>query len=83
MCYQLVEVYSSCQCLYYKHAVDRCGNFGRHPVTERTIVVGYACSVHSPRSRHGQRSTYSQPQYSDSGYHSSRSHKSSGSSHYR
>ncbi|KAH6844996.1 hypothetical protein B0I37DRAFT_416570 [Chaetomium sp. MPI-CAGE-AT-0009] len=23
MCYQLVELYSACRCLYYQHAVDR------------------------------------------------------------
>ncbi|KXJ91183.1 hypothetical protein Micbo1qcDRAFT_205188 [Microdochium bolleyi] len=49
MCYQLVEIYSACKCLYYQHAVDRCGNYGRrgHGITERTIFVGYACHLHS------------------------------------
>lgn len=81
MCFQLVEVYSACRCLYYQHAVDRCGNYGRrgHGITQRTILVGYACSEHS-QSGQGY-SSYSQVEYSDSGYHSGRSRKSS--HHYR
>lgn len=77
MCYQLVELYSACRCLYYQHAVDRCAAYGRpgHGVTRRTILVGYACQDHS---QHGSYSSYSAPQtYSDSGYHSGHSHKSS------
>ncbi|PNY21679.1 Uncharacterized protein TCAP_07230 [Tolypocladium capitatum] len=26
MCYQLVELYSACRCLYYQHAIDRCAS---------------------------------------------------------
>ncbi|KAI1850966.1 hypothetical protein JX266_003631 [Neoarthrinium moseri] len=50
MCYQLVELYSACRCLYYQHAVDRCGSYGRrgHGITRRTIHVGYACQNHTP-----------------------------------
>lgn len=35
--------------MYYQHAVDRCDAYGRpkHSVEQRTILVGYACSVHS------------------------------------
>lgn len=44
MCYQLVEVYTACQCLYYKHAVDRCQLYPNHIITQRTILVGYACA---------------------------------------
>lgn len=49
MCYQLVELYSACRCLYYQHAVDRCAAYGRpnHYVEQRTIFVGYACSMHT------------------------------------
>jgi len=49
MCYQLVEFYSTCRCLYYQHAVDRCGAYGRpgHGIQRRTILVGYACSDHT------------------------------------
>ncbi|KAG7147145.1 hypothetical protein HYQ46_004043 [Verticillium longisporum] len=45
MCYQLVELYSACRCLYYQHAVDRCAGYGRpgHSIQQRTIFVGYAC----------------------------------------
>ncbi|VUC28546.1 unnamed protein product [Clonostachys rosea] len=74
MCYQVVELYSACKCLYYKHAVDRCVSYGRkgHYTEQRTIYVGYACAVHT--------SSYSQPSgnysYSDSGYYSGRSHTS-------
>ncbi|OLN86485.1 hypothetical protein CCHL11_08447 [Colletotrichum chlorophyti] len=84
MCYQIVELYSACRCLYYQHAIDRCAAFGRpgHSIQKRTILVGYACHAHS--SSHGQYA--SQYTYSDSGYHSSHhsSHSSSKSSrHYR
>ncbi|KAK3685795.1 hypothetical protein B0T22DRAFT_230463 [Podospora appendiculata] len=83
MCYQVLEVYSACRCLYYQHAVDRCAAYGRpgHGITVKTILVGYTCDHHS-RGASGY-ADYSQVQYSDSGYHSSsRSSKSSGH-HYR
>ena len=49
MCYQLTEVYSACQCTYYKHSIDRCKEFGRprHDVQRRTILVGSACPQHT------------------------------------
>ncbi|OTB04211.1 hypothetical protein M426DRAFT_321063 [Hypoxylon sp. CI-4A] len=49
MCYQLIERYSSCHCIYYQHAVDRCPDYGRpgHHVITRTILVGYACHNHT------------------------------------
>ncbi len=76
MCYQIIEQYSACRCLYYQHAVDRCRYYGRqgHGVTQRIILVGYACSEHSQ-----SRGTYasSQYDYSDSGYQSGQSRKSS------
>ena len=91
MCFQLVELYAQCRCLYYQHAVDRCASYGRHNIQKRTILVGYACSEHTPRASASGYGTYdyAQPQgYSDSGYHStSRSSKGSSSrgssSHYR
>lgn len=48
MCYQFVELYSACRCLYYQYAVDRCAEYGRprHPVQRKEILVGYACSLH-------------------------------------
>ncbi|KAK1970921.1 hypothetical protein LY78DRAFT_561676, partial [Colletotrichum sublineola] len=49
MCHQIVELYSACRCLYYRHAVDSCSGYGRpgHSVKERTILVGYTCPDHS------------------------------------
>lgn len=49
MCYQILEVYASCKCLYYIHPVDKCAASGRpgHKVARRTIPVGYLCSTHS------------------------------------
>ncbi|KAH6891350.1 hypothetical protein B0T10DRAFT_560598 [Thelonectria olida] len=44
MCYQLVELYSACRCLYYQHAVDRCASYGRHEIQQRVIYVGYSDS---------------------------------------
>ncbi|XWX01316.1 hypothetical protein V2A60_009343 [Cordyceps javanica] len=71
MCYQLVEVYSACRCLYYQHAVDRCASYGRrgHSVEKRIISVGYACVAHAPR----QTAAANHYTYSDSGYSSYRS----------
>ncbi|KAI0907922.1 hypothetical protein F4823DRAFT_625973 [Ustulina deusta] len=77
MCFQVVEVYAVCRCLYYQHAVDRCAAYGRpgHQVSKKTIPVGYACSVHSQSSSHG---AYAGGQnYSDSGYYSSHSSRDS------
>ncbi|KAK4144317.1 uncharacterized protein C8A04DRAFT_11596 [Dichotomopilus funicola] len=81
MCYQLVERYSACRCLYYQHAVDRCAAYGRpgHGIQLRTILVGYACSDHTSHSSGHDYSTYA-THYSDSGYHSG-SGRSSKSSH--
>ncbi|KAK1750617.1 hypothetical protein QBC47DRAFT_365217 [Echria macrotheca] len=78
MCYQLVELYSACRCLYYQHAVDRCAAYGRpgHGIQRRTILVGYACSEHSSSRGASYYSDYAQAQYSDSGYHSGRSRHS-------
>ncbi|KAI1736294.1 hypothetical protein F4680DRAFT_461201 [Xylaria scruposa] len=41
MCYQVVEVYPACRCLYYQHAVDRCASYGRpgHEISKWTIPV--------------------------------------------
>ncbi|KAI0189983.1 hypothetical protein EV127DRAFT_453794 [Xylaria flabelliformis] len=77
MCYQVVEVYAACRCLYYQHAVDRCASYGRpgHEISKRTIPVGYACSVHTQSNSYG---AYAGSQnYSDSGYYSSHSSRDS------
>lgn len=83
MCYQVVELYSACRCLYYQHAVDRCAAYGRpgHHITKRTILVGYACSDHSRGNSYGQYAS-SQHTYSDSGYYSGHS-SSRNSRHHR
>jgi hypothetical protein len=49
MCYYVVEKYSICRCLYYKHSADMCSAYGQkgHPIQERTVLVGYACERHS------------------------------------
>lgn len=49
MCIQLIEVYSVCGCVYYKHAVDRCANYRSrgHHVAVKEVKVGYACSRHT------------------------------------
>ncbi|KIN05669.1 hypothetical protein OIDMADRAFT_99112, partial [Oidiodendron maius Zn] len=41
MCYLVVERYSVCRCLYYKHSIDMCAAYGTqgHPVQERTVVA--------------------------------------------
>ncbi|KAI0847673.1 hypothetical protein F5Y00DRAFT_240792, partial [Daldinia vernicosa] len=52
MCYQLVERYSACHCIYYLHAIDKCLAYGQpgHHITKRTILVGYACHEHDKLS---------------------------------
>ncbi|KAF2200282.1 hypothetical protein GQ43DRAFT_374239 [Delitschia confertaspora ATCC 74209] len=51
MCYQVVERYSVCRCLYHRHAVDPCSAYGQrsHVVQEKTVLVGYACPNHTSR----------------------------------
>lgn len=48
MCYQIIELYAACRCLYHEHAVDGCASYGRpgHSIERRTIYVGYACPNH-------------------------------------
>ncbi|CAH0050481.1 unnamed protein product [Clonostachys solani] len=55
MCYQVVELYSACKCLYYKHPLDRCVAYGKkgHYTEQRTIYVGYACRIHSQSQSDG------------------------------
>jgi hypothetical protein len=53
MCIQVVERYSVCRCLYYKHAVDPCAARAQrgHSVQEKTVLVGYACGKWFPCAR--------------------------------
>ncbi|PVH80766.1 hypothetical protein DL98DRAFT_360241, partial [Cadophora sp. DSE1049] len=41
MCYLVVERYSVCRCLYYKHSVDMCAAYGQqgHGIQERTPFI--------------------------------------------
>jgi len=74
MCYLVVERYSICRCLYYKHRVDACGEYGEqgHPIQERTVLVGYACEMHSQYQKEtllwssGSKSTAQQTHRGDS-----------------
>ncbi|KAI0124137.1 hypothetical protein BJ170DRAFT_735849 [Xylariales sp. AK1849] len=63
MCYRLTELYSTCRCMYYQHAVDRCAAYGRpgHGITSRTILVAYACENHSVPQPFGQSEVHAQP----------------------
>ncbi|EMD87055.1 hypothetical protein COCC4DRAFT_61969 [Bipolaris maydis ATCC 48331] len=67
MCYQVVERYSVCRCLYYKHAIDPCAAHGQrgHMVQEKTVLVGYACNTHSS---HRPNIAYHAGVHPDSGY---------------
>ena len=68
MCYLVVERYSVCRCLYYKHSIDMCPAYGQHghSVVERTLLVGYACEKHSNYEQEQYSSSHNP--YSDSGY---------------
>ncbi|ORX96350.1 hypothetical protein BCR34DRAFT_497848 [Clohesyomyces aquaticus] len=70
MCYQVVERYSVCRCLYYKHAIDPCGAHGQrgHIVQEKTVLVGYACSSHSSHRAEAAYDLHSTGVLPDSGY---------------
>jgi hypothetical protein len=50
--YQMVERYSVCRCIYYKHAPDIiAGHEGtKGYIEEKTVLVGYTCSTHDPSS---------------------------------
>ena len=69
MCYQVVERFSVCRCLYYRHSIDPCAAHGQrgHTVQEKTVLVGYACGVHSS---HRPEAIYGAGVLPDSGYES-------------
>lgn len=62
MCYQTVERYSVCRCLYYKYNVDMCEKYGQygHIVQENTVLVGYACGIHNAGDYSAAASTNNQ-----------------------
>ncbi|KAF2450723.1 hypothetical protein P171DRAFT_348495 [Karstenula rhodostoma CBS 690.94] len=67
MCYQVVERYSVCRCLYYRHSIDPCAAHGQrgHTIQEKTVLVGYACSSHGS---HRPEAAYGTGVLPDSGY---------------
>ncbi|PWY78122.1 hypothetical protein BO94DRAFT_472565 [Aspergillus sclerotioniger CBS 115572] len=69
MCYQLVERFSACRCLYFQHAVDPCEAYGQrgHVVQEKIVLVGYTCTRHSLRCT---GNSARDPTLPDSGYSS-------------
>lgn len=77
MCYQIVERYAVCKCLYHRHAIDPCNNYGRpgHGVTEKTVLVGFACPDHGKRQRSSKPASAGSGSNmsNDSGYASARS----------
>ena len=83
MCYVVVERYSVCRCIYYKHSVDMCAAYGTpdHEIVEREVLVGYACDYHAAAQQQQQAEYNSR--YSDSGYGSQKSNKYSSRRHRR
>ncbi|KAJ6084530.1 hypothetical protein N7486_011330 [Penicillium sp. IBT 16267x] len=71
MCYKVVERYSVCKCIYFQHSTDPCAAYGQrgHSVQEKTVLVGYACSIHAAR---GASSSPTAGRWPDSGYSSSK-----------
>ncbi|KAH0536674.1 hypothetical protein FGG08_006469 [Glutinoglossum americanum] len=51
MCFQVVERYELCRCLYYLHSIDPCEDYGKsgHVIERKTLLVGYTCRNHSAR----------------------------------
>lgn len=72
MCYQVVERYSACGCLYHQHAIDPCQSYNQknHDIQEKTVLVGYICPQHSLRGPRGQSSLQNRNQRPDSSYSS-------------
>ncbi|KAF7509457.1 hypothetical protein GJ744_008020 [Endocarpon pusillum] len=58
MCYQVIERYAVCRCLYYRHAIDPCQSYGQrhHHAHEKTVLTGYACPRHSTRRTYKAKS---------------------------
>ncbi|KAL5350077.1 hypothetical protein ACLOAV_005114 [Pseudogymnoascus australis] len=83
MCYRLVERYSVCRCIYYKHNIDMCAaaNQQGHAIQEKTILVGYLCGSHSDQDSY--HSSSSPTGFPDSGYGSRDSHHRSPRHHRR
>lgn len=52
MCFQLVERYATCRCLYTRHSIDPCKAYGQrgHYPEEKTVFIGNACPRHAKAS---------------------------------
>lgn len=58
MCIRLTEQYAVCKCTHHVHGIDPCQSVGqhRHRIEDRTVLVGYACSRHTPAALGGRSS---------------------------
>lgn len=87
MCYQIIERYAVCRCLYHRHSVDPCQRYGQqgHGTTEKTVLVGFTCPDHAAKRRPEASSGDKKPPsgarpwrdsgYSSAGYHSGSSRR--------
>ncbi|KAF2770235.1 hypothetical protein EJ03DRAFT_270861 [Teratosphaeria nubilosa] len=71
MCIQVVERFSVCRCLYYRHSIDPCAARSQrgHIIQEKIVLVGYACDQHSRRRTEPPVDRQPHP-HPDSGYSS-------------
>jgi hypothetical protein len=85
MCYQVVERYAVCRCLYHRHAIDPCQSYGQrnHYAQEKTVLVGYACPRHAIRRTEEHVSYQDRAPFPDSGYSSGGSAFRSASDYHR
>jgi len=77
MCYQVIEKYAECGCIYHIHRADPCSLAKQpgHLVRKRETQVGYACTRHSIRGAQPsanakasqQNNGIKQPQYDPPG----------------
>lgn len=47
MCVRVIERYALCGCLYHAHGVDACAAYGQHPISDKVVLIGYACPRHA------------------------------------
>jgi hypothetical protein len=46
MCLRVVEKWAVCGCIYHVHGVDACPAYNQHGVSDKVVLVGYACPKH-------------------------------------
>ncbi|KAF8251344.1 hypothetical protein K440DRAFT_614443 [Wilcoxina mikolae CBS 423.85] len=63
MCIRITEIYAVCKCTYYIHGVDPCQSVGQHGhhIQSKTVLVGYACTEHTPSDHPSARPLISSP----------------------